>query len=172
MKAVKEVGRWVAQVGAEVADLDTVHRRRIPTRMRGLIVVKQEPKPAVPHQLLLDDGGGGWCIACRGAGSWLANTSCEGHLGQKFDDARTEHQLAGSRVHELRRLACFPDDASLPIVVCLSCGAVGTRKAGALLAPCRGKACRGSEGDKLLNALKKGRLLRKPGVRVDLLGAL
>ena len=166
--AVKLAASWVAAVGAEVAGIDTQHKRWAQRSSSSssdqLVVVRHELKEHISHRLLYS-GGLPWCSACRRAGC-EARSHCEGALAAKFIAAQALHREAGLRQHHLRGLRCTPDNPALPVVVCIACGSLGTRLSRNLMAHCRGAPPPGGDGSKVLDALSRGKLLRNAGISV------
>ena len=146
-------------------ELDTVHKRWHTPKGETLTVLKQPPKAKVAHQLVAMGGGAAWCRACRAVFDDAAKAvaSCSGMLVQRFTSAAEQHKAEGQRQHTLRRLTCLEgdDEPTVPVAVCTTCGALGSRRSRLLMQPCHGPARKRTDGWKTLVALDKDKLLRR-----------
>lgn len=171
--AVEVAARWVAQVGAEAAEVDTEHLKRA-ARLGAARVQQpaeaQEGPPGRPHVLALGDDGGRWCRVCRRClppSAWAG--ACEGEPVVVWLQDAQAHRDAGRKAHVLARVVAKPDSHLLPTAVCLACGALGVLRPRALRAPCPQRPS--PTGARILRALCRGRLLGQAGVQVEVLCA-
>ena len=135
LETLQVVVDWVARVGCPAAKVDTTHRKVFPRkRKQELQLVKdiREHCPVVESDMV-------WCSVCRQVlTAKLREAQCPGSPFRRATGIRQIHLFKNERPHTLAKLCGVPDRRLSPVVMCLVCGAFGSRVFRLLMEPCKG----------------------------------
>ncbi|CAK0804089.1 unnamed protein product [Prorocentrum cordatum] len=134
-KMVEGVAMWLSAVGSAVGGADTTHRKGKANRPAPRAVAAAPAAPPLQCQLR-GPAGKRWCAVCR----WVERKSaCPGSIVAAALDLNAAHRSGGLRPHRLARVRPHNERQmvrEMPVVACLTCGALGSRRASSFAREC------------------------------------